>query len=126
MPMSKDVKSILFLDRLKDIFVPAHFKRYEFPAISKKLNLYLTGIAPENQARIHDTAVRGYAAHDRLRVYERRFTHAEIIDSLGPEEKREGTVVYVCGPPSMTDEVVEALRNAEGMSEQRVLCEKWW
>ena len=123
LPLSENMDSILFLDRLKGILVAGPSK----PAtISKGLHLYLTGVAPENQARIHDQAMRGYTANDGLEVYERRFTHDEIIDSLGPEDTREGTVAYVCGPPVMTDEVVEALRNAKGMSVDRVLCEKWW
>lgn len=118
--------SILFLDRLTGILIQAH---HEFPdriRINKKLYLHLTNVSPEDQARIHKKAIRDYAAHDRLEVYERRFVHNEIVNSLGPEEEIANTVVYVCGPPSMTDEVVEALRNVQGMSEDRVLCEKWW
>jgi len=120
------LERILFLDRLKAIFKTARCKQHGSSFINQKLSLYLTGIAPEDQARIHDTAVRDYAIHGRLEVLERRFTTEEIVESLGPEVERNDTVAYICGPPSMTDEVVGALRNAEGMTDERVLCEKWW
>jgi len=108
------------------MFNKARRKEHGSSFIDQKLNLYLTGIAPENQAKIHDTAVQDYAIHGRFGIFERRFTTEEIVESLGPEGERDGTVAYICGPPSMTDEVVGALRNAKGMTDERVLCEKWW
>jgi len=126
LPLSGQLEKVLFLDRLRAIFCTARRKQHGSSNINQELNLYLTGIAPENQTRIHDTAVRDYAIHGKFGVFERRFTKEEIIESLGPEVERDGTVAYVCGPPSMTDEVVGALRNAEGMADERVLCEKWW
>lgn len=56
----------------------------------------------------------------------RRIQHADLFEALGPENTRERTLAYVCGLPDMTDEYVEVLRNAPGMNEKRVLCEKWW
>lgn len=63
----------------------------------------------------------------------RRMTHADILDAVGQTaEERCMTVVYVCGPPGMTDNVVGWLRGLEGFREDedegrgRVLCEKWW
>jgi len=126
LPLSGQLEKILFLDRLRAIFSTARRKQRGSSFISQELNLHLTGIAPENQAKIHETAVREYAIHGKFGVSERRFTAEEIVESLGPEVERDGTVAYICGPPSMTDEVVEALRNAEGMTDERVLCEKWW
>lgn len=111
---------------MKAIFSTARRKEHGPSFINQELNLYLTDIAPDNRARIHDTAVRDYAIHGKFAVFERRFTTEEIVESLGPEAERDGTVAYVCGPPSMTDDVVEALRKAEGMADERVLCEKWW
>ena len=126
LPASEDLDSILFLDRLREILVQSHRERSELSKIDKKLCIYLTGIAPEKQATTHEKAIHDYAAHNRLEVYERRFTHEDIVDVLGPEERREKTVAYICGPPSMTDEVVETLRNVRGMAPDKVLCEKWW
>ena len=59
--------------------------------------------------------------------HHRRFTNEDLIKALGEsEERRKGTVVYVCGPPAMTDEVVDFMSKQNGMSKERVLCEKWW
>lgn len=48
------------------------------------------------------------------------------MEALGPVEKRKGVVVYICGPPGMTDEFVEVMGRAEGMDPTMVFCEKWW
>ena len=56
----------------------------------------------------------------------RRISKEDLLDALGPEESRSNTIIYVCGLPTMTDEFVESLKNARGMNEERVLCEKWW
>jgi hypothetical protein len=55
-----------------------------------------------------------------------RIDREDIESTLGAKEEREGAVVYVCGPRSMTDEFVEMIGRMEGMSESRVLCERWW
>ena len=60
------------------------------------------------------------------RVERRRFEEQDLIDAVGPVEDRGKVVAYVCGPPPMTDWAVEVLKGAEGMGEERVLCEKWW
>ena len=56
----------------------------------------------------------------------RRFDRTDLVVALGPQEKREDVVAYVCGPPSMTDWAVDVLKGSIGMDEKRVLCEKWW
>jgi len=63
---------------------------------------------------------------ENMHVLHRRITHDDLFEALGPEDKRQNTLVYVCGLPAMTDEHVELLRKAPGMDEKRVLCEKWW
>jgi len=60
------------------------------------------------------------------RIWFRRFSEEDLLNAIGPVEKRGGTVAYICGPPTMTDWAVAKLKGAEGMLEQRVLCEKWW
>ncbi|KAG9239294.1 putative oxidoreductase NAD-binding domain-containing protein 1 [Amylocarpus encephaloides] len=61
-----------------------------------------------------------------LAIQERRITAEDILNELGPVEDRSNVVVYVCGPPQLTDEFVEVAKKAEGMKEENVLCEKWW
>lgn len=56
----------------------------------------------------------------------RRIEYGDLLDCLGPEEERKNVVVYVCGPPMMTDEFVDVFGKAPGMESRRVLCEKWW
>ena len=55
-----------------------------------------------------------------------RLVEKDLINATGPLVGRKGVVAYVCGPPPLTDWAVEVLRGAEGMSNERVLCEKWW
>lgn len=56
----------------------------------------------------------------------RRITHDDLIAAMGPEKERANTLVYICGPPAMTDDFVAFLQKLPGMDEARVLCEKWW
>jgi NAD(P)H-flavin reductase len=58
--------------------------------------------------------------------FTRRLTKADVLTVLGGFGKRQRTVCYVCGPPSMTDELVRFLRSLDGLEASRVLCEKWW
>jgi ferredoxin-NADP reductase len=62
----------------------------------------------------------------RVEHKSRRIEYGDLLDCLGPEEERKKMVVYVCGPPTMTDEFVDVLGKALGMEDRRVLCEKWW
>lgn len=59
-------------------------------------------------------------------THSRRIAHEDLMEALGPVEGRKGMVVYICGPPGMTDEFVEVMGGAEGMDGGRVFCEKWW
>ena len=59
-------------------------------------------------------------------IERRRFEEQDLIDAIGPVEDRGSVVAYVCGPPPMTDWAVSVLKGAEGMRNERVLCEKWW
>jgi NAD(P)H-flavin reductase len=76
-----------------------------------EVKLFITGTH-------HQQAPAGFPAFSRGRV-----STEALADWV--EDARE-TMAYVCGPPAMTDEVVETLRKEVGMAEGRVLCEKWW
>jgi len=56
----------------------------------------------------------------------RRIHQQDLAEALGPVGHRDNVVVFVCGLPSMTDGFVEWFKQAPGMDERRVLCEKWW
>ena len=57
-------------------------------------------------------------------VLKRRFTIQDVREAIGGQE--EETIVYVCGPAMMTDEIVDGLTKDGGMDKERVMLEKWW
>jgi len=76
-----------------------------------KLKLFLTGEV--------DECFPHFGPFER-----RRMGEADLAEAIGGDGAQ--TVCYVCGIPSMTDNVVQFLTSKEGMSEDRVLCERWW
>ncbi len=68
----------------------------------------------EDVINIHSTFARRI---DRTALY-------NAVDSP-VEEWRKQAVVYICGPPKMTDEF-EKIYLDMGMEKERVLTEKWW
>jgi hypothetical protein len=121
-PPNGDHQSLLFRHRLDPIFSSSMATRW-------RLELYLT-----NRKTPPISAINRYASSPESaepqppnqKIHSRRMSHGDAIDALGPVTDRGGVVAYVCGPREMTDEMVGVLRGAEGMAEERVLCEKWW
>ena len=118
-PPHHPTSQILFYNRLKNIFTS--------PTLSPDQNfsLFLTGDYTSPPS-IPLTVPPSTDLRSNIQTYHRRFEPQDLIDRLPGQEKRGGTVAYVCGPPRMTDEVVGFLRGLEGLSEEQVLCEKWW
>ncbi|MCJ1336248.1 hypothetical protein MMC09_001524 [Bachmanniomyces sp. S44760] len=113
-----NLHEILFHDRLKGIFESS-------PSPSRTLDLYLTGPKAEKVPSSEQNPSEE-AQTINIKVGQ-RITHDDLLDAIGEKDKRaEKVVVYVCGPPAMTDEFVQVLRAAEGMDESNVFCEKWW
>jgi len=106
---SKDVSDkegeVLFEERLRRVF--------RVLGKEGEMTLFLTG---EDKG---DDEGRG-------KVERRRIEKKNLLDVLGDVEEREGTVCYICGVPSMTDEFVELLKKVKGMRPENVLCERWW
>ncbi|KAF2764610.1 hypothetical protein EJ03DRAFT_331719 [Teratosphaeria nubilosa] len=113
-----DPKTILFLPRLMDLIAIADSK-------DVTLRLFLTGTGDvgriENGKLLNLTFARRMNADDLVNALD-GFKNA----SLGAQYDRAGALCYVCGPQKMTDETVDFLRQQEGMTDDRVLCEKWW
>ncbi|KAH7360267.1 hypothetical protein BKA65DRAFT_492727 [Rhexocercosporidium sp. MPI-PUGE-AT-0058] len=103
-------EEILFLSRLREIFGSL--------GEEGMFRLFLTGQKGE-EAGLGEGA-------EGLQVRKRRIGESDVEDALGEVAERDGTVVYVCGVPGMTDRFVELVGKAEGMDEKRVLSEKWW
>ncbi len=113
-PPSFDLSHILFYKRLVSVLKSQ-------PSKDRSLDLYLTG----DSGDIHRKE-NMHCGDPISRIQRRRFLQEDLIAALGDVQERKCTVAYVCGPPGLTDKVVGLLREAEGMEEQRVLCEKWW
>ncbi|KAL1881156.1 hypothetical protein VTK73DRAFT_4603 [Phialemonium thermophilum] len=102
---------ILFLERIAGLFGEGK--------IRGTLKLFLTGGLGDGKGTIF---YNGTHVH----FEKRRLTIDDVAHAVGPDQRL--SVVYVCGVPTMTDEVVERLTSPDGldMEPHRVLCEKWW
>lgn len=113
-----DPQKILFLPRLMDQVAMAEDQNVT-------LSLFVTGTDSE-----------GVIEHGKLpnRTFGRRITEEDAVRAIDgfrsqPADvntSRARTLSYVCGPPPFTDHFVELLKKQPGMSDDRVLCEKWW
>lgn len=109
----RSAREILFLLRLAGIF--------EGLGNRDGLELYLT---PGDGQGADATAVLGGVDGEML-YRGRRIGEEDVTRVLGPVEEREGSVVYVCGVPGMTERLVEKAKGEEGMVESHVLSERW-
>jgi NAD(P)H-flavin reductase len=109
------LSSVLFLERLAGLF--ASLKVYG------ELALHITSGAKSPQSSEESIVeVEG----SKLRCRRRRITKDDMMNVLGRVPERQFTVVYVCGVPAMTDELVDVALLAVGMDPGKVLCERWW
>jgi hypothetical protein len=113
LPASGNLSDIVFLDRITRAFGEGKVKG--------KVKLFTT--APGNNAISKQRQETRYINGAPVEIQPRRLTIADIKESIGGVD-HEGTVVYVCGPPPMTDELVEKLGAV--MDSRRVLTERWW
>lgn len=122
-PLTEKLGDILFYDRIRRL-ISAN------PSAERSLDLYLTGFPSAEEREkggVRKEALgREKSGSEGVSIHHRRITHEDLISALGPVEERRGVVAYVCGPARMTDEFVDVLQGADGMIEERVLCEKWW
>lgn len=113
-----DAQKVLFLPRLMDLAGMAADPH------NVTLSLYLTGTGNDDGGLIEDGNLPNKTFARRIQEFDLQRALDGFQD--GKSTSRQKTVCYVCGPPRMTDEVVALLSKQEGMSEERVLCEKWW
>ena len=113
-----EVEEVLFEKRLQAIA-----KKWE-----KKTEVDLRYTLFETSQKTAPASQPGSNSHLPSNVQLRggRIRKEDLLEAVGPEDKRQHTLVYVCGLPDMTDEYVEFLRRTPGLDEKRVLCEKWW
>lgn len=107
------IGKILFLER-----IDALLKSGKVPG---SLALFLTS----GKEEISEDERRSWVDRGHV-VHKRRIAQQDLRDLVGGDP--EHTVVYICGPPVMTDEAVDFLTSPEGlgMDKSRVMIEKWW
>lgn len=115
-----DAGGILFLERLGRIFADGKGLNGRMGKGEAELKLFVTGLAGLSGDRV--ISMGG----SELKYQTRRISSRDVEVALGPVERRQKTVVYVCGVPGMTDEFVEQCKRADGMREENVLSERWW
>ena len=112
------LEQVLFLSRLRQIIA----SQSQFRRLRISLDLFVTDWGEgEGKSLLADE-------HEDLTLHTRRINQGDVQEAIsGPDGKVkvEETVCYVCGPPGMTDELVESLEGFLGKG-QRVYYEKWW
>ncbi len=114
-PGNQGLSSILYLESLARLFKAQWVKG--------ELLLHLT--SGEIGAEYLDDGSTELAGW-KMKCRRRRITKDDLLNALGSVDERRYTVVYICGVPVMTDELVEVAQQAPGMDPKRVLCERWW
>ena len=125
------LSQVLFLPRLRQITQSlSHSAR-----LRVALDLFVTdGRSGQPDGHPVDSLLAS-PPHD-FRVHPRRISGQDLQDAIfagsdgsKDDATRRSTVCYVCGPPTMTDETVNVLKEMLGGGEDasdRVLYEKWW
>ncbi|KAJ8065671.1 hypothetical protein OCU04_006343 [Sclerotinia nivalis] len=114
----RDRGEILFLPRLLSIF--AARKNWDF-------QLFITGDTHTNS----NPSTPNPPTTPTITPQTRRITASDIQLSLptkdqNQKQNQKQTIIYICGPPLMTDKFISYIRDTEGMDEERVVCERWW
>ncbi|TLD16737.1 uncharacterized protein PgNI_02376 [Pyricularia grisea] len=126
---------MLFLNRLADLFAR--------DSLQGRLQLFLTLAAGDDEddggegqrqqtytdMNGNEVEADGVVSCNEVDVpfHRRRITKADLVEAIGPEPKH--AVVYICGVPTMTDEMVKYLTDKDagiGLDTDRVKFEKWW
>lgn len=116
--LDESLSQILFLPRIRQIISSQRQSR----RLRISLDLFLTDSI--------SSRLTPFNAPSDLTIHSRRIEKSDLLSAvvggdgkLDPQE----SVAYICGPPQMTDEMVELLKDILGEGgEQRVFFEKWW
>ncbi|KAL8918303.1 MAG: hypothetical protein Q9172_005485 [Xanthocarpia lactea] len=120
-PQSRNLSDILFLDRMRDRTLMGNH-------ISPFVKLYLTQCSEEEMVDMRNRYSRPIEEVINIHsTFARRIDRGALYSAVDSrdEEWRKQAVVYICGPPKMTDEF-EKIYLDMGMEKERVLTEKWW
>ncbi|KAF2867095.1 hypothetical protein BDV95DRAFT_503427 [Massariosphaeria phaeospora] len=132
---SKDAEpsQVLFLLQLLDLF-----RKPRDEQSNNRLELFFTGAWDGSQLNRKDDepvhplmslTIPKLDLETEVPVVSRthRIDEAALSSAVGDDEQQiRASVFYVCGPPRMTDSIVEFLRAQNHVLHEQVLCEKWW
>lgn len=105
---------VIFLDRIAAAFKP--------DKLCGCVRLFIT--PPETPA-----TVPAYFDGIDVSVQQRRLTLHDILQELQKSGSVQSRAVYLCGPPTMTDDMyaeLTAVRHADMLLPHNVRIEKWW
>ncbi|PLB55263.1 hypothetical protein P170DRAFT_432793 [Aspergillus steynii IBT 23096] len=108
---------VLFLSRLRQIIRGQSQSR----RLRISLNLFLTNLSSDQSSLLQENPAE-------LTVHSRRISESDLQKTLTGSDGKANpndTVYYVCGPPKMTDELVNVLGGL-GSTKENVFFEKWW
>lgn len=104
-----------------------------------KISLLYSAATPEElvyRQHLEDLAVKDCRLHLRLHVTRSsvddwagctgRIDTSVLQDAFNQEPQDLKQLCYVCGPPAMTDALVESLQGPLGLPSEAVRVERWW
>ncbi|KAJ5779697.1 hypothetical protein N7457_007417, partial [Penicillium paradoxum] len=110
---------VLFLPRLRQIIRSQESSH----RLHISLDLFLTDLGSSS-------SLLASGSPSGIKIHSERISDRDLRAAATGEDGEldpQGTVCYVCGPPAMTDAVVEKMAQMLGeVGEQRVFFEKWW
>lgn len=119
LPADEVLDQVLFLRRLRQILLSQETSH----RLQISLDLFLTNVAPSSDLLTSGSPSDITIHSSRISDSDLRFAVGSKENGLDPCE----TVCYVCGPPAMTDSIVERLQGMLGEdAEKRIFFEKWW
>ncbi|KAJ6444186.1 AP-1 complex subunit gamma-1 [Purpureocillium lavendulum] len=120
MPASGRLEHVLFLERIARFFGEGRLKGILRVYLTDGTGAGAASLPPGGVNDLHGAQVE--VRHGRIADEEVQ----DMVRSWGPQT----SLVYVCGPPAMTDQLTAALTSrADGkpiMQRGRILTEKWW
>lgn len=105
-------------------FLQRMAKMLQGDSIQGSMDLFLTGSATLLPSRCD---LPKWFQSGLIELHEGRMT-SELVKATIGSGATVGTIVYICGPASMTDELADVVSRADdGVIEaDRVMTEKWW
>lgn len=116
----RDVEKMLFVERIAGLFAKGDARGTFRLFLTRPHDAHQNDGAPNMEDGMVDC--HGFG----VKFVSRRISLADIASAIGDD--KSSAVVYVCGVPAMTDEMVEKLVSDDGlgMAREGVLFEKWW